>query len=74
MYTLIFQFDHRAKAKSRKRKIGDSSKAPEIPKSEEQVLVTPEDNIENHEEHHNKKDNPPHRMKRRPRNRLIGFS
>jgi hypothetical protein len=44
---------------SKKRKVGDSSKAPKILESEEQVLLTPEANTKNPKEHHNKQDELP---------------
>ena len=44
------------KDKNKKIKVGNSSKAPKIPESEEQVLATPEANTKNPEEPHNQQD------------------
>jgi hypothetical protein len=54
-----FYSDHRAKAKSKKQKMGSYSKTPEIPESADQVLVTPKANIEEPEDHHDGQDDPP---------------
>ena len=43
--------------------MGDSSKTPEIPKSGDQVLVTPEANIEKPKDHHDGQDDPPPQTK-----------
>ena len=48
-----------AKAKAKKRKVGESSTTPEIPESEDQTLVTPEARTEIPEDHHDDQVEPP---------------
>lgn len=50
---------HRVKAKTKKRKIGESSSNPDTPERENPTLVTPETHAEPSEAHQDAQDEPP---------------